>query len=565
MRLEFRPGPWLVSTTGGASAAILGLALGGLTLGALAPLVSLAGLTVGIGIGIAAARSSAHTADGEGRWSTLDVAALAAFAAAAWCHFGRIVFERDGALLTPLPYNLGDLPLHWTYVQFLAGGAAFWPENPILTGERLRYPLGVDLLTAALVQLGAPLRLLLPAFGLGCSALAALALHRWARALAVAGFLFSGGLAGFELLWTARLEDYQATLAWKNLFLALFVPQRGLLLGLPAGLLVLWSERERLLRRGRGLPKWVAGLLWGALPMIHLHTFLLVSVVIAVWAVGAGAVRRASGPLLWALAPAAFSVWEVTGGFGVASLIGWQPGWLSGPGGPIVSLLLNFGVFVPLALVALAVAWRERRREELLLLGPSLALFAALWFFRLAPWAWDNTKVLLWCYLLALPAVESMVLRRLPTLARGAAVFALLFSGAVSVLAASLGRGPRLEVLDLDEYGGVCGALADVPRSERIATAPTFNHPVALCGHPLVAGYAGHLWSHGHEASEVQHRLSRLMRGAPGWREEARRLRARLLFWGSRERVAYGDSLRPWEESTPVLAAGAWGGIYRLE
>ena len=137
------------------------------------------------------------------------------------------------------------------------------------------------------------------------------------------------------------------------------------------------------------------------------------------------------------------------------------------------------------------------------MLGPALAVFAALFLVRLAPWEWDNTKVMLWCYVAALPPIGSLVLARVAAAWRAALVFGLLFSGAVSVLGASLGRGPRLEVLDRAEYDGVCRALAGL-KASRVATAPTFNHPVALCGQPIVAGYAGHLWSHGLDAEAVQ-------------------------------------------------------------
>ena len=120
---------------------------------------------------------------------------------------------------------------------------------------------------------------------------------------------------------------------------------------------------------------------------------------------------------------------------------------------------MNFGLFLPLALAALVLAARERRREELLVIGPALAVFGALFLVRLAPWEWDNTKVLLWCYVAALPAIGSLVLARVGAAWRAALVFGLFFSGAVSVLGASIGRGPRLEVLNLAEYDGVCRAL----------------------------------------------------------------------------------------------------------
>ncbi len=133
----------------------------------------------------------------------------------------------------------------------------------------------------------------------------------------------------------------------------------------------------------------------------------------------------------------------------------------------------------------------------------------------------------------------------------------------MSVLGASLGRGPRLEVLDVAEYDGVCRALAGVPTG-RVATAQTFNHPVALCGRPIVAGYAGHLWSHGLDASVVEGRLGRLMGGEPGWREEAKALGATHVFWGARERAAFRGSKEPWRAAAPPVAAGTWGALYRV-
>ncbi|MCG6924531.1 MAG: hypothetical protein LJF30_04360 [Acidobacteria bacterium] len=495
----------------------------------------------------------------------LEALALTAFAVVSLRQFGWLLFARGDLLLTLLPNNYGDLPLHWTYVQHFAGGAPFWPESPIAVGERLRYPLGVDLLTALLVVVGVGARVVWPLLGLAGAAAAALALRRWGGALAVAGFLFSGGLAGFPLLWTGRLLDYQDAVAWKNLYLALFVPQRGFLLALPVGLLLLWSWRRRLLRGEAALPAWVEGVLWGSLPLVHLHTFLLVSVVYAVWALGGRRLEAAGPTLAWAVVPATWGVWQVSDGFRAVSLVGWQPGWVIGDENPLVFLAVNFGVFLPLALAALALAWRERRREELLVLGPALAVFAALFFVRLAPWAWDNTKVMLWCYLLALPPIGSLVLARLRRPWAALMVVGLLFSGAVSVTAASLGRGPRLEVLSLSEYDAVCAALASRPLTERVAAAPTFNHPVALCGHPLVLGYGGHLWSHGIDATEVERGLKAVLGGAPGWREEARAIGAELLFWGPREDVAYPDSLRPWEGEIEPLASGWWGRVYPLD
>jgi hypothetical protein len=555
----------LAAATAGATATAWTAAFLAVASGALRPAVGLAAVAVGLAVAGASLAWGSSRRGAPRRPGAAEAIALAAFAAVSARQFGWLAFPREGALLTLLPYNYGDLPLHWTYVAHLAGGASFWPANPVFTGDRLRYPLGVDLLTAIPVQLGAPMTVTLVLAGFAGAALTALALRRWGGALAVAGLLCAGGLAGFELLWTGTLHDYQSAVAWKNPYLTLFVPQRGFLLALPAGLLLLWSWRRRLLRGEKALAPWVEGLLWGALPLVHLHSFLFVSVLFAAWTAGGGRWREALRVLAFAVAPATWSVWQVTDGFRAASLVGRKLGWMIGGEGPIVFLLLNFGLFLPLAFVALAIAVRRREREELLVLSPALAVFAALFVVRLAPWEWDNTKVLVWCYLAALPPIEALVLSRVRRAWRAVAVFGLLFSGAVSVVAACVGEGGPFIVLDRAEHRAVCEALRPLGRNERVATAQTHNHPVALCGQPVVAGYSGHLWSHGLDAKPVERGLARLMKGEGDFRAEARALGARYVFWGPREETAFRESSKPWVAAGLPVASGSWGALYRVE
>jgi hypothetical protein len=488
--------------------------------------------------------------------------ALGALALVSARQFLWLTFEQGGTLLVLLPDNYGDLPLHWTYIEFLARGAPFWPENPIFTGERLHYPIGVDLVTALLVQVGIPLRAALAVFGLLGCALLGLALHAWGRGFAVAAFLFSGGLVGVEAVRELLVRDPHATLDWKNLYLALFIPQRGFLFALPVGLLLLWSFRERLLRERRGLPAWVEGILWGSLPLFHAHTFLVVSLLIAIWALALRKVGQALVPLLIALVPATWSVLEVTEGLRAGSMAWWKPGWTIGTRNPLAFLLISFGAYLPLSVWALIRSWRRRDREALLLLGPGLSFFVILFFVMLAPWDWDNTKLMLWCFLLALPAIAGVV-GSIPVWPRVVMCVLLFYSGALSVTGASSGRR-AVSIVQLEETRAVCSALSSIPPADRIATVQVFNHPAALCGHALVAGYSGHLWSHGIEAKTVEARLARLMKGEPGWPEDARALGARYLYWGPRESAEHAGSTQPWSGRPPV-AAGTWGRVYALD
>jgi hypothetical protein len=546
---------------GGLASAVLGVAFGRLT-----PLLSTASLTAGLLVGALAAASVARQtpvpAKPLGGASAL---ALAAFAVVSLRQFLGVAFENGPSVETLLPNNYGDMPLHWTYVSYLARAAPFWPDNPIAAGERLRYPFGVDLVTALFAQLGAGVPLLFRVMGVLGAALAAHALYLWGRGFAVAAFLFSGGWLGLRLEAGAGLLEPASSLAWKNLFLALFVPQRGFLFALPVGLFVLWSWRQRFLRQAPALPFWVEGALWGALPLFHIHTFLFVSLVGALWAVATRRVADGWPALAWAFLPATWCVSEVTDGFRSSSLVWWKPGWVMGDQNPLAFLAWNFGLWLPLVGVALVRAWRGRDREALLTLGPGLLGFASLFFVMLAPWDWDNTKVMLWCFLIVLPSAFELVLRPLARPLRTAGIVLLVLPGVATVVQASLPGRARIAVADRQELRDVCGAVAALPPEQRVAVAPTFNHPVALCGQAVAAGYGGHLWSHGIAAEALERNVRRLMNGEAGWREAARALGVRAIFWGPREEQEFPSSTRPWESSGKPLASGSWGRLLRLE
>ena len=541
-----------------AGAATFTAALLALVQGSLTAAIAATSLCIGIVLGLLSLRacraSGPELSPGRWEWATLLLFALVAAR-----HFLWIVFERSGVLYTPNAYNYGDLPLHWTYIQYFANAAPFWPENPICTGARLQYPVGIDLFNALLVKLGLSQETALRGVGLAASTALCVTLFQWGRGFAIAALLLSGGLP-----WLGEPFGLPAAeSAWKNLFLALFVPQRGFLFALPAGLLLLWSWRERLLRRQRGLPVWVEGVLWGTMPLFHLHTFLFVSIVIVVWAIVSRRWRDAAASLAWAFLPAAWCAFEVTDGFRSASLVLWKPGWVIGPADPLVFLLVNFTLFLPLFLWAGYRGLRARDVEGMATILLALALFASLFFVMLAPWEWDNTKIMIWCYLLALPASARLTIERFPLAARALALFALLAPGAVAI-AASMRPDHAYEVLDRSEEKAVCEGLAGLPVTERVATVQTFNHPVALCGHPLVAGYSGHLWSHGIRAKAVEDALRSLMMGETGWDEEAKALRARYLFWGRREDAAFVGSSRPWEQTRRQVWESASGRLYDL-
>ena len=174
-------------------------------------------------------------------------AMVAVFAMFAFRSFCNVYFIDGNEYKIQNPNNLGDLSLHITYIKTFASGVAMWPENPIYVFSKLRYPAGIDLFNAILLCLDISVVRGLVLVGLGASAALCYALFRWGGAFTIAGFLFNGGIAGWQWFRNYEWKDFQSSnyIAWKSLALTMLVTQRGLLYALPAGLLLLCHWRAK--------------------------------------------------------------------------------------------------------------------------------------------------------------------------------------------------------------------------------------------------------------------------------------------------------------------------------
>jgi len=333
--------------------------------------------------------------------------------------FCWLIYIDGSELRIQSPNNLGDLSLHITLIRYFANGVALWPDNPIYVFSKLRYPAGMDLFNALLCLVHVDLTRGLVWTGLLASLATFYAFFRWAGAFGVAGFLFNGGIAGFQFFDTHKFLDYQGdkAIAWKSIALSMFVTQRGLLYAIPAGVLLLWHWRETFFRRAsvagvgdpgappdrfqrRGpLPFWVELSLYASMPLFHVHTFLALSIILFFLFIfeclqplkfivnllrteGIGGIRRSfsdraeRGKLVGdtsmhalrvvacSLIPAFFFVWLTTDHFAAGSMVKPHLGWVMadsafGRASAFQFWSDNFGVFIPLALFLIAVCgWR---------------------------------------------------------------------------------------------------------------------------------------------------------------------------------------------------------------
>jgi len=546
-------------------------------------------------------------------WLGIMAACFALFALRSFCW---LLYIEGDELRIQSPNNLGDLALHITFIKTFANGVALWPDNPIYVFSKLRYPAGMDLFNGLLCLVHVDLTRGLVWTGIIASLATFYAFFRWAGTFGVAGFLFNGGMAGFEFLRTLKFVDYQGgkTIAWKSIPLTMFVTQRGLLYAIPAGLLLLWSWRERFRqtdakdRRRAPLPFWVELSLYASMPLFHVHTFIALSIVLfclfvfqssiflvdlvvreenaisVTWSDISGKIaisKHLVTLVAGALIPAAFFVWLTSDHLRARSILKPHLGWVMadpafGRSSVFQFWFDNFGVFIPLALCLFAVCvwrlwkskikWNEKLPEDIAFLLPAAAIFVSGLLFKFAPWEWDNLKLMMWGYFLVLPFLWTQLIARWSIPIRVGVCIALFGSGFVSLLGGLAAGRPGFGIADRAELDAVGAAVRKLPIEARFAAYPTYNHPLLLQGRKVVMGYPGHLWTEGFEDyATTQNQLRDMMQGIGEWREIARAFDVRYIFWGREEMMNYPASKRPWEATAPLVASGHWGAIYDLE
>jgi hypothetical protein len=596
-------------------------------------------------------------------WFWLVAAVFALFAFRSFCW---LLYIDGSELRIQSPNNLGDLSLHITLIRTFANGVPLWPDNPIYVFSTLRYPAGMDLFNALLCLVHVDLIPGLVWTGLIASLATFYAFFRWGGTFAVAGFLFNGGIAGFQFVKTLKFLDYQGgnKIAWKSIPLSMFVTQRGWLYAIPAALILLWHWREKYFRattvalaeadgpgrpaaghRRGPLPFWVEFSLYASMPLFHVHTFIALTIILLCALilerpselkslVNLGRTEGASGigrlfshPTMWreicrdapirrhavallalAVVPATFFVWLVTDQFRAKSLVKWSPGWVqdsaefaapffrlggntnfgssttfglllqktwNGVIAPFFQFwLTNFGLWVPLAIALVALCgwrawkagwrWGNRPPADIAFVLPAVVIFAIGYFVQTAPWEWDNLKLMVWGYFLILPFLWSDLIGRWALPERAVTCLALFASGFVTLLGGLAAGHPGFGLIERAKLDGIGAAVRPLPIEARFATYPTYNHPILLQGRKVVLGYPGHLWTQGFDYNDANNKLTALMRGAPNWREAAKALGVRYIFWGRDEMTNYKGSTKPWETTAPRVASGDWGAIYDL-
>ncbi|MDQ3179401.1 MAG: hypothetical protein M3Q33_02655 [Acidobacteriota bacterium] len=498
-----------------------------------------------------------------------------------WLFFERTIFETPIGISTGASQNLGDLPFHLGAIFGFTDGQNFPPQNPSFADAKFTYPFMADFLTATFVAFGAKVRgaMLVQNVFLAFSLLVILERftfkltnNRLAGKIAPALLFFSGGFGflwffndfsqqskGFYEFLMKLPRDYTIgdKFRWGNSMITLFITQRSLLLGLPLTLIIfqkIWEffaaenteehKEETNTEEQDGRDKkpfniydlpfavFLVGLLAGTLPLIHAHSLVVLFVISAFlfffsadkwreWiAFGVGVSIVAIPELLWAMSGSATSTSE---------FISWHFGWDKGDANFFWFWLLNTGIFIPLLLFGIFLTqWRtaqenqmtnvkEQRIKLLLFYTPFVILFIIANSAKLAPWEWDNIKVLIYWFVGSIPFVAFVLVwiwnkNIFFKFVAAVCLLVLTLAGALDVwrvVTHQIDNG----VFDLDAIKVAEQIKQKTAPNALFLNAPTYNTAVVLSGRRSLMRYLGHLSSHGINFTEREADLKRIYSG----------------------------------------------------
>ena len=339
----------------------------------------------------------------------------------------KTLYWKDGNIWAGWGNIWADWAAHITYAKPFAFGDlnSALSNHPLFINKKFSYPFLIDAISGLLIRLGLDI---VSAFILPSIIFTILFLivyykfvfhvtkSAFAGITAISMFLFSGGLGFYYYIKDDLLmgEKYPSkgytnivstNARWNNTITDQLFPQRSMLLGFVTGIFIIYcleifrTSKEKIDRK----KLFMLGLLSGLLPLIHMHSFIvlfiycIVSFIFSfrkikdwiIYALGTGIVASAIYYF--------FYYGEVNKSF---FKIVW--GWMSEGMGTNVEYnfftfwIFSWGVFLILALAG--TIFLKFYKNPLVITAWIAFAIANIVVFQ--PYDWDNSKILIWSYLL---------------------------------------------------------------------------------------------------------------------------------------------------------------------
>lgn len=257
-----------------------------------------------------------------------------------------------------------------------------------------------------------------------------------------------------------------------------------------------------------------AGVLVGALPLFHAHSFVAVGLV-------SGFLfllnPRREWLIFWipAVSLAAFQMilqLDLNSHLTSGKFFYWQPSW---KGNDDTSWILYWirNIGVPLLLVF--PAWFAAPRPWRSFYAAFFALFVFCFFIMVTPHDYDNIKLMYYRYGLSCIVVADWLVnlasKRGQYFLAALLVFASIASG---ILALQRERQIRWRSFSTEEVAAAEFVTKNTAPKSIFLTAPIHNQPIlCLSGRTILMGYGGWLWTHGYQSQQREADTKRIFAG----------------------------------------------------
>lgn len=476
----------------------------------------------------------------------------------AWFWSHSISLTDTGNLMINHVNMWGDWAAHFTMGSAMGYRELWLAQSPFLLGARFSYPFLANFISACFIRIGVPFftSFIVPSFLASCLLVASLFYFFKTllsnKVLAVVAsliVLLNGGLGFYYFIQdvAASPEPLLAILnptheytrldseniKWISIIDSMVIPQRAFTQGFPLALIALALIYEVTFQKP-SRPKLrlvVAGSILGLLPLIHTHSFLAAGIILSFWLVASWLLQPLSKKrlkqiilnwslvggisLLLALPLFYFFFFNQTQGF-----LRWYPGWLA------KEFEMNWFVFwfknwllTPwlglLGFWLVIQATRNNRNRQtwvqFCIWFPFIGLFILANLFLFQPFAWDNTKLIVWSSV-GIAGLSTVFLdhwwqsKKFGLKVLATAIFLVtIASGMVDAHWII-----RTDLHSFQMYSAEELALAEwvknnTPSDSIWLTGDQHNHWLFnLTGRQSVMTYRGWLWTHGYDYLPVQ-------------------------------------------------------------
>jgi hypothetical protein len=234
-----------------------------------------------------------------------------------------------------------------------------------------------------------------------------------------------------------------------------------------------------------------------------------------------------------------------TNGFSQSRVFHIKWDWVAGDEKFYSFWFMNLGPWLLLAAASIFLVFREAYSRFRFMAIVFFGLFFVFTFVIVAPWDWDNIKVLLWLYLLIVWLSWKMWLSRLQPAAAVLAGCILFIPGTISIISSLPGNNEGVQLYQTAELSEAKAALMDLDKDAVLAVLPGPNHPAMFWGAKVAVGYPGHMWTHGIDSSDREQQLEKIFRGED-WRVSAKSIGVTHIYWGNSEKAKYGFLDQQW-------------------